>query len=73
MKINDQILEQLRSDYPKGCRIKLLKMDDPCAPPLGTYGTVIGVDDIGSIMVSWDTGSQLSLLFGIDRFQKISE
>lgn len=73
MKINDQILEQLRSDYPKGCRIKLLKMDDPYAPPLGTYGTVIGVDDIGSIMVSWDTGSQLSLLFGIDRFQKISE
>ncbi len=32
-------------------------MDDIQAPPVGTKGTVRGVDDIGSIMVSWDNGS----------------
>lgn len=41
-------------------------MDDVQAPPVGTKGTVIGVDDIGSVMVSWDNGSSLSLVYGID-------
>ena len=29
-------------------------MDDVQTPPVGTKGTVIGVDDIGSIHVQWD-------------------
>lgn len=33
-------------------------MDDPQAPPIGTKGTVQGVDDIASIRVHWDNGSQ---------------
>ena len=41
-------------------------MDDPQAPPIGTHGTVIGVDDIGSIMVRWDNGSGLSVAYGED-------
>ena len=46
-------------------------MDDPQAPPIGTQGTVLGVDDIGSIMVAWDNGSGLSVAFGEDLCRKV--
>ena len=59
-------LESLRVQYPKGTRVELVKMDDVHAPPIGTKGTVIGVDDIGSIMVSWDNGSSLNVVLGED-------
>lgn len=46
-------------------------MDDIQAPPIGTKGTVIGVDDIGSIMVRWDNGSGLNLAYGEDICKKL--
>ena len=46
-------------------------MDDAQAPPLGTRGTVIGVDDTGSIMVKWDNGSGLNVIYGIDHCRKV--
>ena len=61
------VVEMLREQYPEGTRVELAYMDDPQAPPIGTRGTVRGVDDAGSIMVSWDTGSSLSLAYGADR------
>jgi hypothetical protein len=64
--------EALRKEYPTGCRIELLKMDDPFAPPVGTKGTVIGIDDIGSIMVRWDSGSGLNVAYGEDLVRRIS-
>lgn len=60
-------VKQLRSEYPKGTRVTLIEMDDEQAPPVGTQGTVIGVDDIGSIMVIWDNGSSLSIVLGVDK------
>jgi len=59
-------IERLRSQYPAGCRVELLVMDDPQAPPVGTKGTILGVDDIGSIMVAWDNGSGLNVAYGKD-------
>lgn len=53
----DKIVDMLRKEYPEGTRIELLKMDDTQAPPIGTKGTIVGVDDIGSILVHWDNGS----------------
>ena len=61
----------LKSLYPNGTRVKLLEMEDPFAPPIGTIGTVIGVDDIGSILVSWDNGQSLNVLYGIDKIMKL--
>ena len=46
-------------------------MDDIQTPPVGTKGTVIGVDDIGSIMVAWDNGSSLHIVYGEDVCKKI--
>ena len=62
-------VERLREQYPDGTRVRLLSMDDPQAPPIGTEGTVNGVDDAGNIMVSWDSGGGLNLVYGVDSFQ----
>lgn len=64
-------LEALRSHYPAGTRVELLQMDDVQVPPIGTKGIVTGVDDTGSIMVSWDNGSGLNVIYGIDRVRKV--
>jgi hypothetical protein len=64
---NDKELKELREHYPAGARVELVEMDDPQAPPAGTKGTVIGVDDAGSIMVRWDNGSSLNVAYGADR------
>lgn len=61
----------LRINYSKGARVDLVKMDDVQAPPLGTQGTVTGVDDIGSIMVDWDNRSKLGVVLGEDTCRKI--
>lgn len=66
-------LADLRKQYPPGTRVELLRMDDAQAPPIGTKGTVRGVDDIGSIMVAWDGGGSLHVLYGIDECRIISE
>ncbi len=61
-----QEVEVLRKRYPQGCRVELVKMDDLQAPPIGTCGTVEGVDDMGSLLVSWDNGSHLNVIYGED-------
>ena len=66
-----ETINQLRSQYPASTRVELTGMDDVQAPPIGTPGTVTGVDDMGSIMVHWDNGSSLSLVYGVDSCRKI--
>ena len=68
-----ETVEQLRQEYPVGTRVELLRMDDPQAPPIGTKGTVRGVDDTGSIMVAWDSGGSLNVLYGVDQCRKVGE
>lgn len=68
---NRRTIERLRQEYPVGCRVKLLKMDDKQAPPIGTLGTVRGVDDTGSILVNWDSGGSLNVLFHVDECEKV--
>ena len=68
-----ELVENLRKRYPVGCRVELVRMDDPQAPPIGTKGTVRGVDDIGSVMVAWDNGCGLSVAYGEDSCKVVSE
>ena len=58
-----------KKQYCIGTRIKLIKMDDMQAPPTGTIGTVVGVDDQGALLVDWDTGSGLSIIVNEDEFE----
>ena len=71
--ISREALQALRERFPRGTRVALVQMDDPQAPPIGTRGTVLGVDDIGSIMVSWDNGSGLSVAYGEDRCKVVAD
>ena len=67
----EQVARQRRL-YPTGTLVELIQMDDAPEPPTGTRGTVIGVDDTGSIMVNWDNGSGLNIIYGVDRCRKVS-
>lgn len=69
--VSSATVERLRKEYPVGCRVELLRMDDPQAPPIGTKGTVRYVDDIGSIGVAWDNGCGLSVAYGEDSCRRI--
>ena len=66
-------VELLRHRYPVGTRVELVQMDDPQAPPVGTKGTVRGVEDIGRIMIAWDHGSGLSVAYGADICRKVGD
>ena len=66
-----ETVEAVRRQFPKGCRVELVRMDDVQAPPAGTRGTVTGVDDIASILVYWDNGSNLNVVWGADACRRI--
>ena len=71
--ISPAALHALRSQFTPGTRVELLQMEDTQAPPIGTKGTVIGIDDTGSLMMRWDNGSGLNVLYGIDRCRIITK
>jgi hypothetical protein len=66
-----EIVERIRREYPKGTRVELVRMEDIQAPPEGTLGTVLGVDDTGSLLMRWDTGSRLNVVYGEDLVRKL--
>lgn len=67
------VVEEIRKRYTIGTIVEPVFMDDIKALPVGTKGTVRGVDDIGFIMVSWDNGSSLSVAYGEDFCRRISD
>ena len=64
-----EIIEKLKQEYPVGTRVILRKMDDCQAPPIGTKGTVQGVDDAASLLVKWDNGCGLNVVYGVDEVE----
>ncbi len=66
-----ETVERVRRQYPSGTRVELVRMDDIQAPPVGTLGTVLGVDDTGSLLMKWDNGSGLNVVYGEDLVRKI--
>lgn len=71
MQPNEKIVKRIKALYPAGCRVELDKMDDVQAPPVGMQGTVLFVDDVGTIHVKWDTGGTLGIAFGEDQCHRI--
>lgn len=68
-----EMVAYLRERYPVGLRVELVSMDDPYNTKLtpGAKGTVMGVDDIGTIHVKWDCGSTLGVVYGVDSCRAI--
>lgn len=62
------LVASLRERYPVGLRVELVEMDDPYNTRLtpGAKGTVMGVDDMGTIHIKWDCGSSLGCVYGVD-------
>ena len=70
MRIRPEVLQELRKDFPQGTRVVLEEMCDPYREmPEGLKGTVQYVDDAGGIHISWDNGSTLAALHGLDRIR----
>lgn len=72
--ISEKSLKKLREQYLVGTRVELVRMNDPYNTKLtpGAKGTVIFVDDIGTIHVSWDCGSSLGVAYGEDACRVIT-
>ena len=69
---NKETIERIRGEYPAGTRVELVKMDDAQAPVPGTKGTVVGVDDTGSLLMHWDNGNGLNVVYGEDIVKKLA-
>ena len=65
-----ETVERVRREYPAGTRVELLRMEDVQAPPIGTLGTVLAVDDTASLIMRWDNGSGLNVVYGEDAVRK---
>lgn len=66
--IDEKTLQRLRAEYKKGAHVELIYMNDPYDTKLktGEKGTVVAVDDMGTIHVRWDCGSSLGVVYGED-------
>ena len=65
-------IELIKQKYVPGTKIKLIKMYDYIKPiPPMTRGMVDFVDDLGTIHVIWENGSNLGLVVGTDIFKII--
>lgn len=69
--ISKEQLAMLRNAFPIGCEVVLDKMDDEKAPPVGTIGRVIVVDDYGTIHVQWADGSTLGVAYPEDKCHRV--
>ena len=67
-------INRLRAQYPEGTRIQVDSMEnDPRPIPSGTKGTVLYVDDIGTIHCKFDNGRGLGLIPDEDKFHVIAQ
>ena len=66
-----ETVERVRRQYPAGTIVELVKMDDPQAPPVGTLGEVLGVDDTASLIMRWSNGSGLNVVYGEDVVRRV--
>lgn len=74
LKISEAKIRYLKMEYPEGTRVQLDHMSNDCHPiPDGTKGTVLLVDDVGTIHCSFDNNRNLGMLPDVDRFHKITE
>ena len=66
-------VEYLRKLYAPGTRICVDGMEPfPGSIPRGTRGTVLSVDDRGSINCRFDNGCVMGLIPGKDRYHRVT-
>ncbi|MDF2880211.1 MAG: hypothetical protein K0R54_768 [Clostridiaceae bacterium] len=71
-KERKNILNMLKTKYPKGTKVELVKMEDAYRKmPPGLKGIVSHIDDIGTIFINWENGSTLGVVYGEDEIKII--
>lgn len=73
-KIYEQLLRRLKKEYVPGTRVELVLLKDrflKINPQ--ERGTVLFVDDFGTIHVRWDCGIACGIVYGEDRCRKVEE
>lgn len=69
----DSTLAELKKRFPAGAMVELVKMEDGDSPPMGTKGSVLHVDALGTVHVLWETGSTLGIVPAVDEIRLVSE
>jgi hypothetical protein len=74
MLISRETLSRLQEQYKQGTRVELIRMNDPYTKLRpGDKGTVMFVDDVGTIHCQWDCGSSLGIVYGEDSYRVITD
>ena len=74
MAMSSGRIEFYKEHYPRGTRVQLDSMgDDPCPVESGTRGTVVAVDDEGTLHCEFDNGRSLGICPEVDSFHKVTE
>ena len=62
-------IQHLKKAYPNDTRVELIPLDGETSADiqLGTHGTIIGVDDHGSVFVRLDNGSAFGIAFNTEQ------
>lgn len=73
--MNEAKINWLKEQYPPGTRVQLDRMGDDEPRPIesGTLGTVIAVDDMGTVHCNFDNGRSLGICPEADSFHKVIE
>lgn len=66
--MSEEEVNYIKERYPVGMRLVVEYMNDPRPIEPGTRGTVVHVDDIGTIHCNFDNGRRLGLIVGEDVF-----
>ena len=70
----EKVAKKAKEEFPVGSRVVLVAElnDDFSKLKAGDKGTVVFVDDMGTVHVNWDCGSGLGLIYGEDEFYRES-
>ena len=71
---NSRMAKRYKEAYPPGTRIMLLSMgDDPRPVEDNTRGTVMVVDDIGTLHCAFDNARSLGIVPSEDSFRRLTD
>lgn len=69
---SEKEIEARKQEYLPGTKIRLIHMDDDIHPiPPNTIGTVMFVDDIGTIHCNFDNHCRMGVCPEADTFEKL--
>lgn len=63
MIVHSSIVYRVRERFPVGTSVELVRMMAEDAPPVGTRGVVLGVDNNATIAVKWADGSVRGIVY----------